>query len=125
MNARRFTDPLDVRLLDTERDGLGEFETLHPFTYDVGYFGSGQSVTVPAGYVTDFASIPRWARGHVPITGRGAKAALLHDWLLDQDDPRANDVFAEALTLAGVPWLRRTAMVAAVKVYWRWKRLWT
>ena len=49
-------------------------------TYFVGE--SGLSITVPKGFVTDFASIPQslWSLGLSPH-GRYSKAAIVHDYL--------------------------------------------
>lgn len=114
-----FTDPLILEALASERDGQGEFALYRPFAYDIGYLGSGQTVTVPAGYVTDLCTLPGLLRLFIPIAGRVAKPAILHDWLLTMGDPRAHDVFAEALGVAGVPPLQRRLMVAAVR-FWAW-----
>ncbi len=42
---------------------------------------SGELVTVPAGFVTDFASIPRLFWMFIERTGRHGMAAVLHDYL--------------------------------------------
>lgn len=112
-----FTEPLKVEVLDKERGGQGLFRVIEPFTYEVGKLGSGETITVEAGYITDFASIPRIAMWLIPIAGRSAKAALLHDWLLHLNDTRATKVFNEALEVAGCPAYRRWIMVAAVFVW--------
>lgn len=114
-----FTDPLVLVALASERGGRGEFAVYLPFSYDVGFLGSGETITVPAGFKTDLASIPWFARPFVPIAGRMAKPALLHDYLLESDDPRAHDVFAEALTVAGVPQLTRRLVLWSVG-FWQW-----
>lgn len=36
---------------------------------------------VPAGFVTDFASVPRWLWSIFPPHGRYSPAAVFHDWL--------------------------------------------
>lgn len=141
-----FTDPLKVEVLDRERGGRGLFRVLEPFTYEVGHLGSGEKITVQAGYVTDFASVPRGiamiavvvaigaatlgytiasvVAGLVaifimltPISGRSAKAAVLHDWLMRYRDLRATQVFNEALKVAGTPAWRRWPMVAFVAAF--------
>jgi hypothetical protein len=64
-----FTSELDVRITQKKRDGRALAELLTAFTYEVGDLGSGDVITVPQGYVTDFASCPaccgrssrRWA----------------------------------------------------------------
>lgn len=118
-----FTAPLILEVADSERCGQGEFLVYQPFSYDVGYLGSGETITVPAGFKTDLASIPWFARGLVPIAGRCAKPALLHDWLLEHDDRRALAVFVEALDVAGVTGWRRWAIEGAVQ-FWAVVRQW-
>lgn len=48
--------------------------------WDIG--NSGHRIVVPAGFVTDFASIPKilWSTGLTP-TGRYGRAAIIHDFL--------------------------------------------
>lgn len=111
-----FTEPLILEALPSERGGRGEFAVYKPFTYEVGFLGSGDAITVPAGFVTDLASIPWFARPFIPISGRIAKPALLHDWLLVTNDPRAASVFAEAMVVAKVPKFKRTLMLWAVRI---------
>lgn len=43
----------------------------------------GSSVLVSAGYVTDFASVPRWLWSLFPPIGKYNRAALVHDYLYD------------------------------------------
>lgn len=118
-----FTAPLILEALPTEIKGLGEFLTYLPFSYDVGFLGSGETITVPAGFKTDLASIPWFARAFIPISGRIAKPALLHDWLLIQGDQRAIPVFDEALGVAEVSPLLRRAIIAAVTIWDKLKGL--
>ena len=112
-----FTTPLDVRVTQGERGGQGLAELLTPFAYDVGRLGSGDRIVVPAGFVTDFASVPWWARGLFAPFDRAAKAAVLHDWLWSRGSPRHAAVFAEALAVLRVPAWKRAVMAAAVR--WR------
>jgi hypothetical protein len=77
--------------------------------------------TVPAGFLTDLASIPRllWTPlGHP--AGRYAQAAVLHDWLLDVaavPRARADRIFLEAMQVLGVPSLQRWLMYAGVRAW--------
>ena len=112
-----FTEDLIVKVLAKQRNGLGLFELVVPFTFDLGFLGSGETVTVPAGFVTDFASIPGFARWLLPISGKAAKAALLHDYMLSQGDKRAPEAFADALKAAGVGPIKRWLMVAGVRLW--------
>lgn len=119
-----FTEPLILEALGTVRGGIGEFSVYKPFTFDVGYEGSSEKVTVPAGYKTDLASIPFYARWLIPLSGPMAKPALVHDWLLEQEDPRAIAVFDEAMMVTGVSKLMRELVLAAVRFHWWRKSLW-
>ncbi|GAB1388984.1 MAG: hypothetical protein AMXMBFR78_33920 [Rubrivivax sp.] len=120
-----FTDPLAV-----VQEG-GRWRTLRDIHYWTHCSSDDDSVplpvrcttvhVVPAGFLTDFASIPRvlWSLiGHP--AGRYAQAAVLHDWLLEQPAvPRAeaDRVFLEAMAVLGVPRLQRWLMWAAVRAW--------
>lgn len=118
-----FTEPLILEAMPEERAGRGLFRVYQPFGYEIGAKGSGDCVRVPAGYVTDLCSIPAVARPFLPLSGRVAKPALLHDWLIDHADPRAADVFDEALGVAGVSPLTRFILVTAVRLWARLRRI--
>lgn len=112
----QFTTPLDVRFVDGKH-----WVVLSPFVYDVGGVGSGETISVPTGFITDFASIPRivW-----PVIGQPAgqygKAAVIHDFLYQ--DPggrsrrRCDQIFLEGMQVLGVSWPKRTTMYFAVRV---------
>jgi hypothetical protein len=50
-----------------------------PLTYQIG--NSPYRITVPAGFVTDFASIPRYFHALLSPTGRPGRAGIVHDFL--------------------------------------------
>lgn len=102
--------------MNSTRQGRGEFLVYKEFYYEIGYKGSGNKITVKAGFTTDLCSVPFFARPFVPLAGPLAKPALLHDWLVNQADPRANHVFHEALGVAGVTGLKRETLLLAVKI---------
>ena len=59
---------------------------------DLVYRGRDDTFTVPAGFETDFASVPQLFLWLVPRSGKYAKAAVLHDYLsreLTPDDMAA------------------------------------
>lgn len=76
-------------------------------------------ITVPKGFVTDFASVPR-----IPVafwlTGNTAHAAaVVHDWLYTMQFTtryEADNVFYEACAITGIPLWRRSAMYAGLRV---------
>jgi hypothetical protein len=75
---------------------------------------------VPAGFVTDFASVPGFAKAFVPEFGRWAEAAVVHDWLYaigaDGQRREADRVFREALADQSVDPTRQSLMHLAVRV---------
>jgi hypothetical protein len=78
-------------------------------------------ITVPAGFQTDLASVPRW----IPIAsnalmGRAHREAVIHDYLYRKDSNPivseffANRVFLEAMGLREKPWYVRYPMYLGV-----------
>lgn len=94
------------------------FELVHAIRFRC---ADGRTITVPAGYRTDFASVPRLFHRLVSPVGRHGKAAIVHDWLCDESPKttsfwEAANIFGEAMQTLGVSWLRRHLMVLAVKI---------
>ncbi len=71
-----FTTPLIVSPMDDGRN----WELKAKFTYHIGSKFSRKWVNVPAGFVTDFASVPR-IFFFLPGWATYSKAPILHDWL--------------------------------------------
>ncbi|WP_300378601.1 DUF1353 domain-containing protein [Henriciella sp.] len=93
-----------------------------PFAYVRWFKSIRTSVVAPQRYVTDFASIPGWARWLIAPFGKHAEAAVIHDWLYAIGAPgdenarkRADDLFRLALKDLGVNLLSRNAMHRAVR----------
>ncbi len=62
----------------------------------------GRAITVPGGFCTDFASVPRLPLAYLVAGGRATRAAVVHDYLYQtHEEPRdvADDVFEEAACL--------------------------
>ena len=115
-----FTAELDVRITQKKRDGRPLAELLTSFTYEVGDLGSGDVITVPRGYNTDFASVPRLLWAIEPPLGDAGKAAVLHDWLYETGErPRAeaDRIFAEAMAVLEVPAWKRALIHRAVRLF--------
>ncbi|QDP50756.1 MAG: hypothetical protein Unbinned1322contig1001_32 [Prokaryotic dsDNA virus sp.] len=94
------------------------FELIHAIQFHSSFVGT---ITVPAGYRTDFASVPRFFHRIISPVGRHGKAAIVHDWLCDEapkttDYLEAASIFDEAMEALGVSWIRRKAMVVMVKI---------
>ena len=114
-----FSDPLRLDFIDQE----GRYATLVlPLTYAV---NSAEDYTVPAGYRTDGATVPRFFwRICPPWTGNYRKAVVLHDWLCDTKEipyQRVHEIFAESMEALEVPIFQRTLMAIAVR---RWGPKW-
>lgn len=88
---------------------------------------ANEAVEVPAGFITDFASIPPPLHLVLPRWGRYGRACVLHDYLcvrLDAEAPhpaaltrrRVDALFYDALIATGNARLLALAMWAAVRV---------
>lgn len=92
----------------------------------------GDTFTVPVGFTTDFATVPRFLYWLVSPYGAYTRAAVLHDWLLvslaewwespdvDITKPPANSrdtdgIFRRVMEDLGVPWAKRWSMWTAVR----------
>lgn len=99
----------------------------------------GDSFSVPVGFTTDFATVPRALVWKTQTYGPYTRAAVLHDWLLTElaawdkthplhgretynhSEPPANSrdcdgIFRLAMKDLGTPWLTRWQMWAAVRL---------
>jgi len=113
-----FTKPLILKFLD-ERHDLYRFELVEAFEYHVGGLDSGVVIQVPAGFRTDFASVPRVLWTIVPPVGLYGKAAVVHDFLyVSQPCTRleADRIFLDAMEVLGVPLVQRSLMYKAVRL---------
>jgi hypothetical protein len=98
-----------------------------PLTYEVGDLGSGLTITVPAGYITDGASIPRLLWIFLPSWGKYSRAAVVHDFLctlLDRGVPHpcaptrrdADMIFFEAMGVCQVSLPVRVLLWIGVRI---------
>jgi hypothetical protein len=88
-------------------------------------------ITAPAGFHTDYASVPRLPFAYLVVGGKGRKAAVIHDFLysggmvygmpLKRDE--ADAVFAEALKATGYGPTVVNLMYAGVRLggWWSFK----
>jgi hypothetical protein len=101
----------------------------HPLVFEA---KDGHTFVVPAGFVTDGASVPRlmWAL-YPPFGDDYEPAAVLHDYLYAHAEAfegltrrDADDIFLEAMTAAGFRASGRRAIYWAVRVGgWKpWRR---
>ncbi len=89
---------------------------------DLVYEARWETFTVPAGFDTNFASVPRPLWWLVPRYGRHTKAAVVHDWLWHEaregrfDKCDADGIFRRAMRELRVGFVRRWMMWAAVRL---------
>lgn len=106
MIAPGFGDRLQVEEIDDSH-----WKLVKEFVYDSEV--AHARISVPPGFVTDFASVPR-----VPVafwlTGDTAHAAaVIHDWLYTTGllpKATADSVFYEAMRASGIPFWRAKVM---------------
>lgn len=109
-----------AHLAEIDDDGR-LFELTEPLVY-VGKLGE---FTVPVGFVTDFASIPRVFWPIVGPYGRHTRAAILHDWLYQSkivSRSEADAIFRRAMKELGVEDWKRWGMWLALRTFgwWAW-----
>ncbi len=144
----RFTGKLRLVLLDDRthpsiRAGRSLWAIGEELTYEAG--AARDRITVPKGFVTDLASIPRAVWSIYPPDGPWVKAAAIHDFLYftqgdgiwfkrrgvaratPYDRREADDIFREAMEDRGIGGVTRTAIWTAVRLgggksWGRWRR---
>lgn len=89
-----------------------------PFHFESGEVGL---VVVPAGFDTDYASVPRVFWSIYPPDGSYTEAAIIHDWLYWEQPPQlsrkqCDQVFLEGMAALGVPWHRRRIIYSSVRL---------
>lgn len=100
---------------------------LDDFKYHVGSDNSNEIIVVPNGFVTDFASVPRFAWSIVPPTGKIKPAALVHDYLYSKRGKYApnqrytrkkcDKIFLEIMNVVGMNWFERHTAYRAVRMF--------
>lgn len=114
----RFLTDLDARLIDpSANEGRGEWQLDAPLVYLSDLAGT---LTVPAGFKTDFASVPRVPIAFLLCGDTASRAAALHDWLYTKphqlDRATADRVLQEAAIADGVPKWRAWMLWAGVRI---------
>lgn len=111
-----FRSELDVRV-----GKLAEhFTLLQPLVYYSERLA--REIVAPAGFQTNFASIPRPLHWLIPVNGHHRAAAVVHDFLCVDDQhglpqSESDAVFLEAMGVSGTPWYQRWPMYAGVRVF--------
>jgi hypothetical protein len=94
------------------------WEVVEPLAYR----GRWDTFVIPAGFLTDFASVPRLVVWLIPRFGRYTMAAVLHDWLVTTglatgvvSSRDADGLFRRVLRELDVPPVRRWLMWTGVR----------
>jgi hypothetical protein len=118
-----FPDPIEIRDAGMH-DGSRVFALIKPFRY----ISSIGTIHVPAGFLTDGASVPRVFWSIFDPFGPYFHAALVHDFLYsrqsseryDLDRAEADEIFKEAMFNIGIGWATRETIYHAVRLFgWR------
>jgi hypothetical protein len=125
VNAAGFRSPLRVEDVD-------EFAGIWQLTEPLRYYSAvlKREITVPAGFKTDFASVPRIPFVYDAEGGKCDKAAVVHDWLYSIGSSaggvsreQADQVLREAILASGYSTATAAIFYAAVRVgggsHWR------
>lgn len=137
-HVERFSGKLVLVLLDDKdhpsiRGGRSLWAVERPLSYRPS--GADYEISVPPGFVTDLASIPRLSWSLLPPDGPWAKAAVIHDFLYKtkgtgvwkghpsgntRPEPytraEADGILREAMQDRGVDVVRRNIIWAAVRL---------
>ena len=126
-----FTAPLDIRY-DAQASkilGADHWRVITSFRYYLGSKYSEQWVTVPAGYLTDGASVPQLLWNLIPPWGSYGQAAVVHDLLCEYlaivvagelvsiTRERCDEIFYESMGVLGVPKWKRWVIYRGVSAY--------
>lgn len=99
-----------------------EWQSMEDFFFYFDEADKAKGIVVPAGFISDFASVPRWLWSIYPPTGRYTKAAFLHDFLyktyLPEFTRKDCDVyFLKAMAALKVRKITRNNMYYGVRVF--------
>lgn len=107
----KFTAPADLRMLQDFK-----WELLKEFTFLTDHY----TIVVPAGFVTDLASVPRIFWNILPPYGEYGQPAIVHDYLYSSGlvgRKEADDLLLEGMVVMGVARWRRYVIYAAVRLF--------
>jgi hypothetical protein len=112
-----FDSPLDVVEISDQ-----SWQLNLPFRASVSDDAHRRVIEVPAGFVTDFASVPRLPVVFLLAGDTAHKPALLHDYLYSLGGDDAARLYADYVLRAGMaangdPWWRRALVYRAVRLF--------
>jgi len=113
-------------LLKTNKIGKNLWVLLEPFEYHVGTYPSNEIISVPIGFKTDFASIPKIFWSILPPVGKYGKAAVIHDWCYwanCYNKKQSDKIFLEGMKVLKVNKWKQIIIYNAVRMfgYFAWK----
>ena len=114
-NKAGFLTPLVAKKLGDDNDPL--WELAQPLIYKSLILCG--VITVPTGFKTDFASVPRIPFVYDAVGNVAREASVVHDYLYTThavNRETADAVLREASKATGVNWLRRWAMWLGVRI---------
>jgi hypothetical protein len=93
---------------------------------DFRYSSSKGIITVPKGFITDGASVPRAFWSIFPPFGASFYAAVIHDWLYSKKSnhsftrAQCDEIFKEAMFNTNMTWVSRGLIYRSVRAF-GWK----
>ena len=118
-----FLTPLQLQFIDGKH-----WAVLSPFEYRLGTEDGEESIIIPIGFETDFASIPRGLWNIFPPAGPYGKAAVIHDWMYQYrtvltptgtrlcDRGEADRALREGMEVLGCGWTTRHVIYTGVRL---------
>lgn len=106
--------------LKVEPIGRNKWILQEGFEYHVGHLGSDERIVVPAGFVTDFASVPRIFWPIIDPVGKHGKAAVVHDYCYATacyKRLRSDEIFLEGMEVLKVKRWKRKVMYWSVVLF--------
>lgn len=94
----------------------GKYKLTNPLIWK---YAPNATMVVPAGFETDFASVPRFARWLIDGHSHTRKPAVLHDYLYNQAAGKRKDadlVFRKAMRDTDTPAWKRELAYRAVRI---------
>lgn len=105
-------------------------ELMEPLIY---LSGANERIEIPAGFMTDYASIPKIFRNIYEPSGPARFPAILHDYLYQRlgrgpyfkNRKQSDDLFLEAMQLVGVDLIQRRTIYRMVRLFgWAFSGKW-
>ncbi len=116
MNEKIYYNKNQLRLAEVKK-GLWVVEK--PFEF----IANEKAFAVPAGFLTDLASIPKVFQWRIPKRGAYDCAAVIHDYLIEErrshgfDSEIVHKLWHAAVKSLPLPWYRKISLGYAVRVF--------